>query len=137
MVVVVVVVVVVTVAVVSGRNRALILRTQSKVFPIHTRSLILIFDSFLRRARETFSFLFFVCFFFFGSGLLPCLSGCIFCFLFLLFSSMYLRLVSFRGCGDCRSLRSLLFLLLRRRDNESPNKHTPVSRENPFDEFHR
>lgn len=135
MVVVVVVVVVVTVAVVSGRNRALILRTQSKVFPIHTRSLILIFDSFCdARARRSL-FYFFFCFFFWF-WVTP-LFVWLYFFFFFFFSSMYLRLVSFRGCGDCRSLRSLLFLLLRRRDNESPNKHTPVSRENPFDEFHR
>lgn len=64
MVVVVVVVVVVTVAVVSGRNRALILRTQSKVFPIHTRSLILIFDSFCdARARRSLFYFLYVFFF--------------------------------------------------------------------------
>lgn len=57
-VVVVVVVVVVLVAVDASRNCALILRTQSKVFPIHTRSHIFYCNNFVVREEMLFFGLF-------------------------------------------------------------------------------
>lgn len=60
--VVVVDIVVVAVADVSGRNRALILRTQSKVFPIHTQSHIYVIVS-SRAMSFSGLFLYDFCFF--------------------------------------------------------------------------